>query len=447
MKTILLLLVTFITLHSEAQCWDKISEPQDTTAMSFAISTDGSLWGWGVGLLGNGNPSNENSPVLISSATNWESIYNSWDIHFAIKTDSTLWGWGSNSYGEMANGSTSFQLTPFPIGSSKWISISVDYGQACGVKKDGTLWIWGRDWPNPDITTMIQFGGASDWKKVKRSYNHFVGIKQNGTLWSWGVNYSGQLGLGNNTNTSVPTQIGSSSDWEDISIEEGLTYALKSNGTLWACGENGYGQLGDGTTIDKNSLIQVAAGSLWERISTSSFGESVVGIKTDGTLWGWGRNIYGNLGFGNTVSVSTPVQVGSDTDWKDVGANGVYTIGLKTNGSLYSWGENYAGQLGNGTYVNQLVPGLVGQACIAGLQEYASESNLIKLFPNPTNTTIHIEFDERLLGNSYKIYDQSGRVMIGNFISNTNYSIDLSQYESGIYLLNVEEQVIKIVKE
>ena len=54
MKTILLL-TTFFSLHCYGQCWEKISEPQDTTSMSFSISTDGTLWGWGIGILGNGN--------------------------------------------------------------------------------------------------------------------------------------------------------------------------------------------------------------------------------------------------------------------------------------------------------------------------------------------------------------------------------------------------------
>lgn len=446
MKTILLL-TTFFSLHCYGQCWEKISEPQDTTSMSFSISTDGTLWGWGIGILGNGNLSSENSPVLISSATDWNTIYNSYDIHLGIKEDSTLWGWGYNNYGEMANGSTSFQLTPFPIGSSKWISISVSYGRVCGVKVDGTLWIWGEDWPNPNIITMVQLGTASDWKKVKRDFDNFVGIKQNGTLWSWGGNYYGQLGLGNNTSTAVPTQVGSSSEWKDISISGALTFALKTNGTLWACGSNSYGQLGNGTNINENSLIQIVPGSLWEKISTACWGQSVMGVKTDGTLWGWGSNFSGNLGFGNTVSVNIPIQVGSDNNWKEVGANGSYSIGLKTNGSLYSWGDNNNGQLGNGTYNSQLIPGLIGQVCIAGLEDSAPELNWIKLFPNPTNSAIQVQFDKHLLGKSYRIYDQSARVMIENYILNLNFSIDLSNCESGIYFFNVEEQVIKIVKE
>ena len=60
--------------------------------------------------------------------------------------------------------------------------------------------------------------------------------------------------------------------------------------------------------------------------------------KTDGTLWGWGRNSFGELGLNSRVEHSSPVQVGSDTNWSSTVNLGNITTALKTDGTLWSWG-------------------------------------------------------------------------------------------------------------
>ena len=45
-----------------------------------------------------------------------------------------------------------------------------------------------------------------------------------------------------------------------------------------------------------------------------------LGLKSDGTLWAWGYNGYGQLGDGTTVSKTSPVQVGTDTKWVTIAA-------------------------------------------------------------------------------------------------------------------------------
>jgi alpha-tubulin suppressor-like RCC1 family protein len=69
-------------------------------------------------------------------------------------------------------------------------------------------------------------------------------------------------------------------------------------------------------------------------------------IKTTGTLWGWGDNGYGQLGDGTATSRTTPVQIGSDTNWAKVAAGNIHTMAIKTTGTLYAWGCNGGGQFG-----------------------------------------------------------------------------------------------------
>ena len=52
-----------------------------------------------------------------------------------------------------------------------------------------------------------------------------------------------------------------------------------------------------------------------------------------------------------------PVQVGTATNWARVSAGGDHTVAVKTDGTLWAWGDNNYGQLGDGTTTNQSTPG------------------------------------------------------------------------------------------
>ena len=181
-------------------------------------------------------------------------------------------------------------------------------------------------------------------------------------LWSWGRSNFGQLGLGNTTDYSSPKQVGALNTW--ASIEAGQQsnqragYAIKTNGTLWSWGKNDYGQLGLGNTTNYSSPKQIGALTSWLKISGGSYG-SVSAIKTDGTLWSWGYNGNGQLGLGNTTNYSSPKQVGALTSWSIVSSS-YGTLAIKTNGTLWSWGRNSQGQLGLGNTTYYSSPKQVG---------------------------------------------------------------------------------------
>jgi alpha-tubulin suppressor-like RCC1 family protein len=99
------------------------------------------------------------------------------------------------------------------------------------------------------------------------------------------------LGDGTTTNKNIPTQIGTAANWQSISARNEYTIALKTDGTLWAWGRNGYGQIGDGTTINKATPTQIGTAINWQSISAG--GSHTIALKTDGTLWAWGQNYYG----------------------------------------------------------------------------------------------------------------------------------------------------------
>ena len=83
-------------------------------------------------------------------------------------------------------------------------------------------------------------------------------------------------------------------------------------------------------------------------------------VKTDGTLFTWGRNSDGELGHNNTYFRSSPVQVGALTNWAQVSGDSGTTGCVKTDGTLFTWGGNTYGQLGNGTVLKRSSPVQVG---------------------------------------------------------------------------------------
>jgi len=131
-----------------------------------------------------------------------------------------------------------------------------------------------------------------------------------------------------------------------------------SQNSMYGWGRNNFGQLGDGTNINKSIPTQIGEESYW--ILVSCGGSHTAAIKSDGTLWTWGRNNYGQLGDGTNIDRLSPVQIGSDNNWSFISAGVNHTLAIKNDGTLWAWGSNYNGQLGDGTNINRLSPVQIG---------------------------------------------------------------------------------------
>ena len=180
-------------------------------------------------------------------------------------------------------------------------------------------------------------------------------------LYSWGINSGGQLGLGNRTNYSSPKQVGSLTAWLTVTAGQYDSFSVKSDGSLWDWGTNGgNGQLGLGVVTPYSSPKQVGSLTNWYRLATSKAYFSTLAVKTDGTLWSWGSNTWGQLGLSNRTTYSSPKQVGALTEWLNVSGNYGSFLAVKTNGTLWSWGYNNTGMLGLGNRTNYSSPKQVG---------------------------------------------------------------------------------------
>jgi alpha-tubulin suppressor-like RCC1 family protein len=236
------------------------------------------------------------------------------------------------------------------------------YLQAWGFNTNGEL---GLNNTELDKSSPNQVGSLTDWAFIAAGSNHHVATKTDGSLWTWGKNADGQLGKNNTTDFSSPVQVGSDYNWGKVSAHGlGTGYSIKTNGTLWAWGKNTSGQLGLNTAVSISSPVQVGVLTTW--LSVAAGYRHCLAIKTDGTLWAWGFNndsfgAVGQLGDNTAINRSSPVQIGALTTWLKISAGGYHSIALKTDGTMWSWGQNENfGALGLGDKINRSSPVQIG---------------------------------------------------------------------------------------
>lgn len=325
---------------------------------------DGQIWSWGEardGALGHGSQIDSSSPVQeISSSTNWCFIRAGRCSSFAINYVGQLYSWGLNSFGMLGDGTTAARCSPVQnyCSDTNWSYVSQGPGNAFGVKNDGILWVWGGNncgglGLNDTVNrcSPVQEITDSRWCNAAAGSFGFVGtaIKIDGTLWSWGCNNWGQTATNDTVCYSSPVQeITSSTNWCKVDFGNVHAVAVKTNGTLWGWGNNQTGQIGDGNKLYKSSPSQeISSATNWVAVS-GGYVQSI-GIKSDGTLWSWGRSDCGVLGIGDLCARSSPVQeISSSTNWSDAGTGIRYSTGIKTDGTIWSWGCNLTGGLATG---------------------------------------------------------------------------------------------------
>ncbi len=300
-----------------------------------------------------------------------------------------------------------------------WIEVASKYDQALAIKSDSSLWQWGgskyiyeRALNHPNLVDSSQ-----KWQKVSTGSGFYAAITDSGALWTWGDNSYGQIGNGTTTNLWTPTQLGLDQDWVDISCGPDFMVALKSNGSLWAWGRNrntsptqietdttwiaissgkerslgikadlslwlinsggtqvidngqwkasskgnytDYGIKNDGSLWTWNNTnrtpVQVGSNSDWKTLDCSHLNHALF-VKNNGTLWAVGTNNFGQLGDNSITNKTTPVQIGTANNWEKVIAGSMYSLALQTNRSLWGWGRNNHAQFGNGKNKNTPQP-------------------------------------------------------------------------------------------
>lgn len=437
MKKTLTLIFLLSILQINAQCWQAIDAGEGHTA---AIKKDGTLWTWGYnnfGQLGDATNKNKSIPTQVGTSSNWSNVSTGNNFTIALKTDGTLWAWGNNTSGELGDGTNVNKNSPIQIGNSRdWQSISTGSSFTAAIKTNGTLWFWGSNSrgqlgngsSNNTIYSPTQTGIANDWQTISCGGSHIIGLKTNGSLWAWGNNEYGQVGdaTGNNIR-STPNHIGTATNWKSISTGAEHSIALKSDGTLWGWGYNVGGQLGDGTTSYRIVPTLIGLDSNWESVSAG--GNHTTAIKFNGTLWATGRNNYGQLGDGTIIERHTFTSIGLQNDWLKIAGGSEHNVGIRENGELFAWGSNFQGRLGNGKTVDEYNP--VQILCPNLSTANYDISDLPVFFPNPVKSVLNLSNEADAL----VIFDTTGKKVFEQL--GGNLVIDLEHLQPGIYLLQI----------
>lgn len=235
----------------------------------------------------------------------------------------------------------------------------------CARKTDGSLWCWGANlygeatgdgsanMYNPASAAKQITALGTNVVEVAAGYVHTCARKTDGTLWCWGDDLLGQVGDGTAGSPRLsPLQVTAlGTSVAEVAAGTYNTCARKTDGTLWCWGDNQFGQIGDGTVVRPRPLpLQVMA--LGTNAAGVVTGESTCSRRTDGALWCWGDNRYSQVGDGTTVTPSaTPVQVAAlGPGVAEVALGQGHTCVRKTDRSVWCWGYNGYGQVtGDGT--------------------------------------------------------------------------------------------------
>jgi Regulator of chromosome condensation (RCC1) repeat/Abnormal spindle-like microcephaly-assoc'd, ASPM-SPD-2-Hydin/IPT/TIG domain len=298
-------------------------------------------------------------------------------------------GGGTESDSTAKVSGASQRMRPMAVGQAAAglpaIAAGVDHSMA--LQSDGSVWAWGGNVrgalgngsTSPSFVPVQVLGPAgtgllTDVSAIAGGHYHSLAVKSDGTVWAWGMNHVGQLGNNSTTDSSAPVQVagpggvGVLAGVTEVAAGAGWSLAVKSDGTVWAWGFNGYGQLGNNSTTDSSVPVQVvgpgATGGLDGVTSIAAGAFYGLARKTDGTVWAWGFNGNGQLGNNANINSSVPVQVVSQSSTGALtgvtamaaGVGSGQSLALKSDGTVWAWGLNFRGMLGNNSTVDSSVP-------------------------------------------------------------------------------------------
>lgn len=275
--------------------------------------------------------------------------------------------WGVNPHGVLGFAGTNWddvygpQTIPLPT-SETFVQVSTGYAHACALTSLGEIYCWGSggagelgNGNNFESSTpvLVQQPSGEVFTDVAAGHWFTCAATESGQAYCWGEGSAGQLGNGSSADVNVPTAVDQSSlgiNLFDVSAEFDTVCAVGTNGLAACWGAGHVGQLGNGGTSDSYSPVAVSMPAV------GSFSQIVMGdvtvcaLGTDAVPYCWGQNSGGLIDYagGSGTVYATPQAVSSET-FATLGMSDATLCGASDLGEVRCRGSNYFYAYGNGT--------------------------------------------------------------------------------------------------
>jgi alpha-tubulin suppressor-like RCC1 family protein len=336
-----------------------------------ALKNDGTVWCFGdnsYGQLGDNSTTDRFSAVQVSNITNARQISTGHGSSCALLTDNTTKCWGHNNYGQLGDNSTTDRLTPVNVKLSDGnnldnvSSISSNKYTSCAVLNSNSAHCWGYgaqgqigvgSYNNFNYATLINYSSIT-FNLIANGPSFTCGIITDGSVRCWGLESYGERGdsVSGNSRITPDTTVHNISSAIDLDLGEYHACSIDNSSKIWCWGRNNYGQIGFGSsTSEYTSPVEVIG--ITNAVEVDLGGEFSCARLSDKTVKCWGYLANGRLGYG-VGPVSAPVYNVSAAKEISMGTN--HSCVLNDNGTVKCWGEGDNGRLGDGYQTDRTYP-------------------------------------------------------------------------------------------
>lgn len=390
-------LLTGVVAQSKVEDGSAIAELEGQVALVGVLPPDDVSVGGSVAGYFDSSQPGERRPVSITGGTLLGTAGGNYQISYPrlkasiwrkgdIGATQQVFGCGGNDFGALGNGTVVASSKPIRAArgqgfeDTRWYKLTAGSGRTAGLSSDGKVYGWG-------LNSMGQLGDGSHTDRLQPTAlaqgeipsgvvieqlalgeNHTLGLGNDGKVYAWGANTYGQLGNNTFLPSETPVTISRGEIPPGVIITEiaaggDHSLALASDGAIYSWGRNDFGQVGnDGTNGQPVPSLIATPGILFSRIAAGRYHN--LAVDTEGWPWAWGGNSSGQLADGTTISRSNPSpivrgQIPLRTGVIAVAAGSAHSLFLDENGNAYAAGANAEGQLGTGDQEDQVVPSAV----------------------------------------------------------------------------------------
>ncbi|MES2178804.1 MAG: Ig-like domain-containing protein [Gemmatimonadota bacterium] len=344
------------------------NSPNNPNSTQCRLTVAKAAYCWGgntTGAVGDGSVTGRNAPVAVSGGLTLDSLARGpFNFHnCGLTSAGQAYCWGANDAGQLGNNSQTNSPVPVAVaGGLTFVSLATGQLSTCGVTFTGAMYCWG--WGGYShrgdgelytirlVPTLVNTGGRI-FVNISIGTRAICALDVSGQAFCWGENFTGHLGNGNTTSSTVPVATNTALRFKSLTAGFDHTCGLTLSNTVACWGGNYNGQIGNGNLVNQFSPTVVSGLTGVQEVRS---GESHVCARTSTSVYCWGYNGGGNVGDGTTTSPrSTPVQVALGITPVSLATFSRGLSCVSTSTQLYCWGSSPFG-VGDGTGSSRTAP-------------------------------------------------------------------------------------------